>query len=39
MPSKKWKAKSNTKEILFGKIFEKTNLNNATYNFVPKNAM
>ena len=38
-PSKKWKAKSNTREILFGKIFEKPNLNNTAYNFVPKNAM
>ena len=31
--------KINTMEILFGKIFEKPNLNNTTYNFVPKNAM
>ena len=38
-PSKKWKAKSNTREILFGKIFENPNLNNTAYNFVPKNAM
>ena len=38
-PSKKWKVKSNTREILFGKIFEKPNLNNTAYNFVPKNAM
>ena len=31
--------KINAREILFGKIFEKPNLNNITYNFVPKNAM
>ena len=31
--------KINAREILFGKIFEKPNLNNTAYNFVPKNAM
>ena len=31
--------KINDGEILFGKIFEKPNLNNTAYNFVPKNAM
>ena len=31
--------KINAREILFGKIFEKPNLNNTTYNFIPKNAM
>ena len=31
--------KINAREILFGKIFEKPNLNNTTYNFLPKNAM
>ena len=38
-PSKKWKAKSNSEEILLGKIFEIPTPNKPTYNFVPKNAM
>ena len=35
-PSKKWKAKSNAEEILFGKDWKKPNLNNKTYNFFRK---
>ena len=31
--------KINAKEILFDKILENQNLNNITYNFVPKNAI
>ena len=31
--------KINTIEILFDKVLENQNLNNTTYNFVPKNAM
>ena len=31
--------KINAKEILFDKVLENQNLNNITYNFVPKNAM
>ena len=31
--------KINAREILFDKVLENQNLNNITYNFVPKNAM
>ena len=31
--------KINAKEILFDKVLENQNLNNITYNFVPKNAI
>ena len=31
--------KINAIEILFDKVLENQNLNNITYNFVPKNAM
>ena len=38
-PSMKGTAKINAREILFDKTLENQNLNNITYNFVPKNAI